>query len=65
MQYSQFSVISGFRHKTVHLSRKLLAVLAPPPATTPNYTKLKLGKNLDTSIHSFLWGGAGEGVEHV
>ena len=42
MQYSYFSVISGFPNKKVHPIpfRNFLEVLPPPP-----YTKLKLGKN--------------------
>ena len=40
MQYSYFSVISGFPNKKVHPFRNFLEVLPPPP-----YTKLKLGKN--------------------
>ena len=52
LQYSYFSVISRSPLKAVHPFRNFLAVLPPPP---PPYTKLKLGKNLDTRVQHCLW----------
>ena len=52
MQYSFFSVISGFRHKTVHPFRNFLAVLPPPTLYKAENRK----KNLDTRVQLCLWG---------
>ena len=57
LQYSYFSVISQFPHKTVHPFRNFLAVLSPPP-----YTKLKLGKKFwinSSNIFCEVRGGVG------
>ena len=51
MQYSFFSVISGFRHKTVHPFRHFLAVLPPPTLYKAENRK----KNLDTCDQLCLW----------
>ena len=51
LQYSYFSVISRSPLKAVHPFRNFLAVLPPPPP----YTKLKVGKNLDTRVQHCLW----------
>ena len=57
LQHSDYSVISGFPLKTVHLFRNLLAVLSLPPA----YTKLKLVNSGYTRPTLFV--GWGEGLD--
>ena len=52
LQYSYFSVISWFPHKTVHLFRNFLAVLSPPTL----YKVETWEKILDTLVQHFLLG---------
>ena len=51
LQHSDYSVISGFPLKTVHLFRNLLAVLSPP-----TLYKVETRKILDTRVQHCLWG---------
>ena len=56
MQYSYFSVISGFPHKTVHPFEIFLQFSLPPP-----YTKLKFRKKCGYTRPT-LFVGWGEGL---
>ena len=52
MQYSHFSVISGFLHNKLHPFRNFIAVLPPP-----NLCKVENRKKiLDTCVQHCLWG---------
>ena len=51
LQHSDYSVISGFPLKTVHLFRNLLAVLS-----LPTLYKVETRKILDTRVQHCLWG---------
>ena len=52
LQYSQFSVTSGFSHKTVHPFRNFFAVL-PSPTLYKVETRKKIP---DTRVQLCLWG---------